>query len=79
MPATTLEPSFGVSMQRFVEGWTPLQVRLHRELFEAALRAMDAFVSSPKAQGMHPDALRFWNYQRSMFHQHAQCLNHLKL
>jgi hypothetical protein len=75
---TRLETSFAMSIERFVEGWTPLQVRLHRDLFAAALRAVDAFVCSPKGQRMHPDALRFWNYQRSQFLQHAQLLNHLE-
>jgi hypothetical protein len=58
-------------MQRFVEGWTPAQVRQHRDLFETALRAIDAFVASPRGHGMHADALRFWNHHRSTFHRFA--------
>jgi hypothetical protein len=72
--ATRLETSLGMSMERLVEGWTPLQVSQHRDLFEAALRAIEAFIASPRGQGMHADALRFWNYQRSTFHQCAQQL-----
>jgi hypothetical protein len=77
MTATNLESSIAVSMQRFVEGWTPRQVRQHREAFEAALRAMDSFMTSPRGQGMHPDALRYWNSQRSQFHQHVQQLDQI--
>jgi hypothetical protein len=77
MIAPKLESSFAVSTQRLVEGWTPKQVRQHRDLFEAALRAIDAFVSSPRGQGMHPDAWRCWNSQRSLFNQHVQQLDQI--
>jgi hypothetical protein len=77
MTAVKLESSFAVSTQRCVEGWTPQQVRQHHDLFEVALRAIDAYVTSPKGQGMHPDALRCWNSQRSLFHQHVQQLDQI--
>lgn len=66
-----------LAMRRFIEGWTPEQVRLHRQLLGAALRAIDAFITSPKAGAMHADALRFWDYERSMLLQQAMHLNQI--
>lgn len=62
------------SAARLVQGWTSHQIWQHQQAFEVALRALDAFISSPQGQGMHADALRFWNYQRSTFHRFAMLL-----
>jgi len=68
-PIRSEETSFAVSLRRFLEGMSSLQVEQYRVGTAAALGALERFLASPAAQGMHPLIARQFDLERARAHK----------